>query len=168
MSPFFKMEVSIWLDCESHVQSQSIGVFLPWNISGCCCEYISHGPGRHSYAFSACFFQVKPQLFIKVFTEILLMNQVSVRVQPILIIPNLKYSMLEYLALKKVHWFLAKSFTISLKSINDAQCFFIAGLVRIISVYLALLSISNLDVISRCSNTPTVIYNIAMTTAGTS
>ena len=96
------------------------------------------------------------------------MNLLPVLVQPILIIPSPKPSMLEYLALPKDHCLLANYFVVSLKSINDVQCFYRAGPIRIPSVYLTLLSISNLDLMSRCSNTKTVISHIALTIVVTS
>ena len=114
------------------------------------------------------FSQVEPQLLIKVFTAILSINLVPVLVQPTLIILKPKSSMLEYLALPKVQWLLENFSAVSLQCTNDAKCFFRAGHIRIPSVCLTLLSISNLDVMSRFSNTPTVISHIALTIVGTS
>ena len=55
-----------------------------------------------------------------------------------------------------IHWYPDNPFAGSLHSNRTCQTFFRAGPLRIRSVYLIIRSKSNLVVISRCSNTPTV------------
>ena len=116
------------------------------------------------YAFS----QVKPQMFLKVFAAVFSTNGTPVSFQPVLIVPNPKYSVMAFFALPKFHWFLEKSSAVSLQARNDAHYFFGAVPIRMRSVYLILLSISKLDLMSRCSNTPTVRSRIVLTTVVTS
>ena len=101
---------------------------------------------------------------LKILTSVLFINMISVHVQPFLLVPNAKSSILKSLALPKVHWIHEKSFAISFQYRNDAQYFFSTFNVSMCLVYLILLSVYNLDSMLKCSNPPAVRSNIASKT----
>ena len=87
------------------------------------------------------FFQVEPQLFLKVFTAVLSINRFPVRSQPVLIISDPKIFHDGVLCAPKGPLVPVKYSSVSLQASNDTQYFFSAVHVRIFSVYLILSSL---------------------------
>ena len=112
--------------------------------------------------------QLKAQLLLKLRAMLLSTDEVSHRIALIQLFPIPKPFHGQTLSLPKSTLISSQLPTWLLALKQDLSMFFSTGTLRMLSVYLILSYISNVDVISRLSNTPTVRSHITLITVGTS
>ena len=165
--PSSKVEIGTWPVSLYYRRAHSTGLCRTWKASQYQCGYILHITGRCSYVSSTCSFPNRTISLSQSFCTYPVPRYKSPEPS---IESTLSQSQNCYMATSlvapRLHWSPYRPFSYSLNSSKTCLYFLGAVHLRMICVYLILLSTSISYVISRCLNTPTVRLRIVRITAG--